>query len=57
MGRIAGSYGVRGWVKVTPGGGAAQALAAANEWWLGAQAYRVEEVKLHGATVDRKSVV
>ena len=54
MGRIAGSYGVRGWVKVMPGGGAAQALAAAKEWWLGAQAYRVEEAKLHSATVVAK---
>ena len=54
MGRIAGSYGVRGWVKVTPGGGAAQALAAAKEWWLGARAYRVEEAKPHSATVVAK---
>ena len=36
MGRVAGSYGVRGWLKVIPGGGVVQALAAAREWWIGA---------------------
>ena len=54
MGRIAGSYGVRGWVKVAPGGGGAEALAASSEWWLGAAAYKVEQAKRHGATVLAK---
>jgi 16S rRNA processing protein RimM len=54
MGRIAGSYGVRGWVKVAPGGGGAEALAASGEWWLGAAAYKVEQAKRHGATVLAK---
>ena len=31
MGRVAGSYGVRGWVKVAPGGGAQAGLAGAAE--------------------------
>lgn len=50
MGRVAGSYGVRGWIKVAPGGGAQQALAAAKEWWVGGRAYKVL-AKVHGATV------
>ena len=54
MGRVAGSYGVRGWLKVVPGGGAARALVAVPEWWLGADAYRVEEAKLHGAKIVAK---
>ena len=54
MGRVAGSYGVRGWIKVVPGGGVAEALAAARDWWLGEQRYDVSEAKLHGATVVAK---
>src|SRR3989442_14062555 len=54
MGRVAGSYGVRGWVKLAPDRGAGEALAAAKEWWIGAQAYRVREAKLHGAAVVGK---
>jgi 16S rRNA processing protein RimM len=54
MGRVAGSYGVRGWIKVVPGGGVAQALASVREWWLGGQRYEVSEAKLHGATVVAK---
>jgi 16S rRNA processing protein RimM len=50
MGRVAGSYGVRGWVKVAPGGGAQEGLAAAKEWWIGDKAYKVI-AKAHGATV------
>jgi 16S rRNA processing protein RimM len=51
MGRVAGAYGVRGWIKVAPGGGVAQALAAAREWWIGERAYPVGEAKLHGAAL------
>ena len=54
MGRVAGSYGVRGWLKVTPGAGVAQALATAKEWWIGAALYRVDEARVHGATVVAK---
>jgi 16S rRNA processing protein RimM len=54
MGRVAGSYGVRGWVKVAPQKGVARALAAAGEWWLGEDACRVEEARVHGATVVAK---
>ena len=51
MGRVAGSYGVRGWVKVAPDDGAEQGLAGAKEWWIGADAYRVSAAKIHSATV------
>jgi 16S rRNA processing protein RimM len=54
MGRVAGSYGLRGWVKVKPQGGAGQGLIAAREWWIGADAYEVRGAKLHGATVVGK---
>jgi 16S rRNA processing protein RimM len=50
MGRVAGSYGLRGWVKVAPGGGASQGLADAKEWWIGDKAYRVV-AKVHGGSV------
>ena len=50
MGRVAGSYGVRGWVKVMPGGGAAEGLAGAREWWIGGKSYKVV-AKVHGSTV------
>ena len=54
MGRIAGSYGVRGWVKVVPGGGATEGLAEAQTWWIGGEAYEVAEARVHGATVVAK---
>ena len=50
MGRGAGSYAVRGWIKVAPGGGAAEGLASAGEWWIGGTAYPVQ-ARIHGATV------
>ena len=54
MGRVAGSYGVRGWIKVMPGGGVAEALVAAREWWIGEQRYDVAEARAHSATVIGK---
>ena len=51
MGRVAGAYGVRGWIKVAPGGGVAQTLEAAREWWIGQHAYGVTEAKQHGASI------
>jgi len=54
LGRIAGSYGVRGWVKVAPQKGVAKALVAAKEWWLGDKAWRVDEARVHSATVVAK---
>ena len=54
MGRVAGAYGVRGWVKVTPGGGVLETLAGLRQWWIGGRAYAVAEAKAHGATVVAK---
>jgi 16S rRNA processing protein RimM len=54
MGRVADSYGVRGWVKVAPQGGGAEGLAAVQEWWIGAEAYAVSGAKVHGGTVVGK---
>jgi 16S rRNA processing protein RimM len=50
MGRVAGSYGVRGWLKVTPEGGGAAGLADATEWWIGGKPHKVV-ARIHGATV------
>lgn len=54
MGRVAGAYGVRGWVKVAPGGGVRETLAAAPEWWIDGRAYAVSEARSQGATVVAK---
>jgi 16S rRNA processing protein RimM len=54
MGRVAGSYGVRGWVKVAPEDQAEEGLAGAKEWWIGADPYRVSVARVHGATVVGK---
>jgi 16S rRNA processing protein RimM len=54
MGRVAGSYGVRGWVKVAPETGSQEGLAGARQWWLGADAYQVDAAKVHGSTVVGK---
>ena len=51
MGRVAGAYGVRGWVKVAPERGAAEGLAAAGEWWIGDEPYEVRGARRHGAAV------
>lgn len=53
MGRVAGSYGVRGWVKVVPDGGALEGLAGSRQWWIGETPYLVS-AKVHGATVVAK---
>jgi 16S rRNA processing protein RimM len=54
LGRVAGSYGLRGWVKVDPEGAETDALTGTTEWTIGAQRLRVEEAKLHGAAVVAK---
>ena len=51
MGRVAGAYGVRGWLKLSPERGVQETLARAPEWWLGERPYRVVEARMHGATV------
>lgn len=48
MGRVAGSYGVRGWIKVErPEAG----LAQCAEWWIGGEPRRVEETKEHSGSL------
>ena len=54
MGRVAGSYGVRGWLKVAPGGGALEGLAGTAKWWIGGAEYEVAEAKAHSGTVVAK---
>jgi 16S rRNA processing protein RimM len=52
MGRVAGSYGVRGWIKVAPGGGGvAETLLGAREWWIGERPFVVAEARSHSGTV------
>src|SRR5437660_12550063 len=54
MGRVAAAYGVRGWIKVAPGGGVAQTLAGVREWWIGDELHLVAAAKLHSASVVAK---
>jgi 16S rRNA processing protein RimM len=52
FGRIAGSYGVRGWLKVAvdePG-----VLAAQPSWWLEDVEYRVQEAREHSGKLLAK---
>jgi 16S rRNA processing protein RimM len=48
MGRVAGSYGVRGWIKVEA---PQAALAECRVWSIGGSEYPVEEVKAHSGTL------
>ena len=51
MGRVAGSYGVRGWIKVQH---PEAALPACGKWWIGGLEYAVEEAKAHSGTLLAK---
>lgn len=51
MGRVAGSYGVRGWVRVEQ---AQDALAKCGRWSIGGDEYAVEAVKEHSGTLLAK---
>jgi 16S rRNA processing protein RimM len=51
MGRVAGSYGVRGWVRVQA---PQQTLPGCNRWWIGGTEYPVEETKAHSGTLLAK---
>lgn len=54
MGRVAGSYGVRGLIRVRPYSAEPEALAAHRKWRIGADDYGVEETKVHsGALLAR----
>jgi len=48
MGRVAGSYGVRGWIRVEA---PEAALADCGTWWIGGASYPVEQVKEHSGTL------
>jgi 16S rRNA processing protein RimM len=48
MGRVAGTYGVRGWIKVErPEAG----LAECGEWWIGGEPHEVKETKPHSGSL------
>ena len=48
MGRVAGSYGIRGWVRIDD---AQAALPGCRTWWIGGASYPVEQVKQHSGTL------
>ena len=51
MGRVAGSYGVRGWIRVE----APQAAASkCSRWWIGGTEYAVEQSKPHSGALLAK---
>jgi len=54
MGRVAGAYGVRGWVKAVPQAGVQESLAKAAAWWIGDECRRVGQARRHSATVVAK---
>jgi 16S rRNA processing protein RimM len=47
-GRVAGSYGVRGWIRVER---PEAALARCKRWWIGGAEYAVEATKAHSGTL------
>ena len=49
FGRVAGSYGVRGWVRVVVD--EPDVLASQPVWWLEGTGYPVQETKLHSGTL------
>ena len=61
MGRVAGAFGIRGWVKVQPFTQAVDGLLKYPSWWLGTDGSwresRVEEASVHGRTVIAKLAV
>ena len=52
FGRVAGSYGVRGWVKVVVD--EPEVLAAQPSWWLDGVEHAVAETKLHSGKLLAK---
>ena len=51
LGRVAGSYGVHGWIRVEP---YSETLAAQRIWRIGGIRYPVEEAKAHSGTLLAK---
>ena len=52
FGRVAGAYGVRGWVKVVVD--EPEVLAAQPSWWLDGTKYAVEETRIHSGKLLAK---
>lgn len=52
FGRVVGSYGVRGWLKVAVD--EPEMLAAQPAWWLAGTEYAVRETKVHSGTLLAK---
>lgn len=52
FGRVAGSYGVRGWMKVAVD--EPEVLAAQPAWWLDGKEYALRESRLHSGTLLAK---
>ena len=51
MGRVAGSYGVRGWIRIDR---AEEALPDCGKWWIGGSEYAVAQTKWHSGTLLAK---
>jgi 16S rRNA processing protein RimM len=51
MGRIVGSYGIQGWVRVLPYSDERDALAAHPVWWVGGSETRIEEARVQGSVL------
>jgi len=56
LGRVAGPWGVRGWVRVVPYGDTPDGLMAQGTWWIAEASgawgrFAVRETKLHSGTV------
>ena len=51
MGRVAGPYGVRGWLRVEA---PEAALADCSNWWIGGTQYKVEQTKPHSGALLAK---
>lgn len=60
LGRVTGSYGVLGWLRVRPSGPEADALTARQVWWLRGSSgkdwvsYEVEDSKAHSGNLLAK---
>jgi 16S rRNA processing protein RimM len=54
MGRVAGSYGVRGWIRVAPHSGDPQGLLGLGRWHVGAGEYAVEAARAHSGALLAK---
>lgn len=52
MGRVAGAYGVRGWIRVLVDD--PEDLKLQPQWWIGGVACRVEQAKAHGGALVAK---